>query len=84
MVTASQSSLPCLFLLKALPSYLIWFVFFLLNKVDFPVFIGRYSIHAEDIKELESLRSCFSFTILFLNYFMQLLYIFKYENLYKS
>lgn len=55
---------------------------FLLNKVDFPVFIGRYWIHAENIKELE--RSCFSFTILFLNYFMQLLYIFKYENLYKS
>lgn len=55
---------------------------FLLNKADFSAFIGRYWIHAEDIKELE--RSCFSFTILFLNYFMQLLYIFKYENLYKS
>lgn len=82
MVTALQSSLPCLFLLKALPSYLIWFVFFLLNKADFSAFIGRYWIHAEDIKELE--RKCFSFTILFLNYFMQLLYIFKYENLYKS
>lgn len=82
MVTASQSSLPCLFLLKALPSYLIWFVFFLLNKADFSAFIGRYWIRAEDIKELE--RKCFSFTILFLNYFMQLLYIFKYENLYKS
>lgn len=72
MVTALQSSLPCLFLLKALPSYLIWFVFFLLNKADFSAFIGRYWIHAEDIKELE------------MNYFMQLLYIFKYENLYKS
>lgn len=57
---------------------------FLLNKADFSAFIGRYWIHAEVIKELESLRSCFSFTILFLNYFMQLLYIFKYENLYKS
>lgn len=57
-------------------------IFFLLNKADFSAFIGRYWIHAEDIKELE--RKCFSFTILFLNYFMQLLYIFKYENLYKS
>lgn len=45
---------------------------FLLNKADFSAFIGRYWIHAEDIKELE------------MNYFMQLLYIFKYENLYKS
>lgn len=50
---------------KLLPSYLIWFVFFfLLNKADFPVFIGRYWIRAKDIKEWER-KMLNSFTILF-------------------
>lgn len=50
---------------------------FLLNKVDFPVFIGRYWIHAEDIKEWE--RKMLSFHDFILNYFMQLLYIFSHD-----